>query len=114
MFLHKAAYVKAASKYGIDLDHDIVDELAGLPNVKVAEEINRRYAANLDTKVFGKEKTTVFVNEFIEKTEHMPFIVDKLLAHVGKVRIEVESDDSRSMMQKNITDQKRKHKNTRH
>ena len=103
MFLHKAAYVKAASKYGIDLNPDIVDELAGWPTIKVAEEINRRYAANLDPKVFGKEKSTVFVNEFIEKTEPMPFVVDHLLAHVGKVRIAVVSGGSRSTVQKTLT-----------
>jgi PAT family beta-lactamase induction signal transducer AmpG len=43
MHAHKAAYVKVAANHGLDLDPAIIDEFAGLPTVRVVEEINKRY-----------------------------------------------------------------------
>jgi len=103
MQLHKDAYVKIAAKYGIDLDPNLIDELAGWPTVKMAEEINRRYSSNLDPVSFGKEKSAIYVNEFIEKTEPIDFVVDHLKSHLGKIRIAVVSGGSRSTVQKTLT-----------
>lgn len=103
MPLHKAAYVKAASKYNIDLDPNLIDELAGWPTVKVAEEINRRYATNLDPVTFGKEKSLLYVSEFISQTEPIDYVVDHLKNHVGKIKIAVVSGGSRSTVEKTLT-----------
>jgi len=103
MALHKAAYVKIASKYGIDLDPHLIDELAGWPTIKMAEEINKRYSADLDPVIFGREKSAVYIEEFIEKTEPIDFVVEHLKSHVGKVRIAVVSGGSRSTVQKTLT-----------
>jgi len=103
MQLHKDAYVKIAAKYGIDLDPNLIDELAGWPTVKMAEEINRRYSSNLDPVSFGKEKSAIYVNEFIEKTEPIDFVVEHLKSHLGKIRIAVVSGGSRSTVQKTLT-----------
>lgn len=103
MQLHKDAYVKIAAKYGIALDPNLIDELAGWPTVKMAEEINKRYSSNLDPVSFGKEKSAIYVNEFIEKTEPIDFVVDHLKSHLGKVRIAVVSGGSRSTVQKTLT-----------
>jgi len=103
MQLHKDAYVKIAAKYGIGLDPKIIDELAGWPTVKMAEEINRRYSANLDPVSFGKEKSAIYVNEFISKTQPIDFVVEHLRTHVGKVRIAVVSGGSRSTVQKTLS-----------
>jgi len=103
MQLHKDAYVKIAAKYGIDLDPNLIDELAGWPTVKMAEEINRRYSANLDPVSFGKEKSAIYVDEFISKTQPIDFVVEHLRAHVGKVRIAVVSGGSRSTVQKTLS-----------
>lgn len=103
MQLHKDAYVKIAAKYGIDLDPNLIEELAGWPTVKMAEEINRRYSANLDPVTFGKEKSAIYVDEFIEKTQPIDFVVDHLKSHIGKVRIAVVSGGSRSTVSKTLT-----------
>ena len=53
MHLHKAAYAEVASRYGIDLDTSLIDELAGWPTVKMAEEINRP-----SYQIFHKKRLT--------------------------------------------------------
>ena len=103
MPLHKAAYVKAAAKYNIILDPNLIDELAGWPTVKVAEEINLRYTANLDPVTFGKEKSLLYVNEFISQTEPIDYVVNHLKAHVGKIQIAVVTGGSRSTVEKTLT-----------
>lgn len=103
MPLHKAAYVKAASKYDITLDPNLIDELAGWPTVKVAEEINRRYASNLDPVTFSKEKSVLYVTEFISQTQPIDYVVDHLKAHAGKIKIAVVSGGSRSTVEKTLT-----------
>jgi HAD superfamily hydrolase (TIGR01509 family) len=102
MHLHKAAYAEVASRYGIDLDTSLIDELAGWPTVKMAEEINRRYSANLDPVSFGKEKSQVYVEQFIQKTLPIDHVVDHLKAFHGKVRIAVVSGGSRSTVEKTL------------
>jgi HAD superfamily hydrolase (TIGR01509 family) len=93
---HKAAFVKAAAIYDIILNDAIVDELAGWPTVKVAEEIARRYSIEFDPLLFSKQKSAVFIKEFIEKTQPIPFVVEHLKAHRNKVKIGVVSGGSRS------------------
>src|SRR5690606_23437482 len=85
------------------LDPNIIDELAGWPTIKMAEEINRRYSTNVDPVTFGKEKSSIYVNEFIKKTEPIDYVVNHLKGHVGKVRIGVVSGGSRSTVQKTLT-----------
>src|SRR5690606_36966772 len=103
MQLHKDAYVKVAANHGIDLDPDLIDELAGWPTVKMAEEINRRYSADLEPVSFAKEKSATYVAEFIDKTTPIDFVVEHLKSHVGKVKIAVVSGGSRSTVKKTLT-----------
>lgn len=93
---HKAAFVKAAARYDISLNDAIVDELAGWPTVLVAEEIARRYNTEFDPFIFAKEKSAVFIEEFVEKTLPISFVVEHLRQHVGKRKIGVVSGGSRS------------------
>ena len=60
MASHKAAFVKVASQYDIELNDEIIDELAGWPTVLVAEEIIRRYQVKFDPNHFAKQKSSVF------------------------------------------------------
>lgn len=103
MHLHKEAYAKAASKYGLSINPAIIDETAGWPTVKVVEEINRRYNTTLDPVLFGKEKSSIFIEELIEKTESMDFVVQHLKDHSGKVHIGVVSGGSRTTVQKTLS-----------
>src|SRR5690606_2174941 len=103
MQLHKDAYVKVAGNHGIDLDPGLIDELAGWPTVKMAEEINRRYSADLEPVSFAKEKSATYVAEFIEKTKPIDFVVEHLKSHIGKVRIAVVSGGSRGTVKKTLT-----------
>jgi HAD superfamily hydrolase (TIGR01509 family) len=99
---HKAAFVKVASQYDIELNDAIVDELAGWPTVLVAEEIIRRYKASFDPDHFARQKSTVFVEEFMAKTKPITFVVEHLKAAVGKVKIGVVSGGSRSTVSKTL------------
>lgn len=102
MHSHKAAFVKVAAQHNINLDDSIIDELAGWPTVLVAEEITKRYQVRFDTTEFSKQKSTVFVEEFIEQTLPIAYVVEHLKAHVGKVKIGVVSGGSRSTVSKTL------------
>ncbi|HYO22897.1 MAG TPA: HAD family phosphatase, partial [Flavisolibacter sp.] len=99
---HKAAFVKVAAQHNIDLDDTIIDELAGWPTVLVAEEIIKRYNVKFDTTNFAKQKSSVYVEEFIEQTMPIAFVVEHLKSHVGKVKIGVVSGGSRSTVTKTL------------
>lgn len=99
---HKAAFVKVAAQHNIDLDDTIIDELAGWPTVLVAEEIIKRYNVKFDTTNFAKQKSSVYVEEFIEQTMPIAFVVEHLKSHVGKIKIGVVSGGSRSTVTKTL------------
>jgi HAD superfamily hydrolase (TIGR01509 family) len=96
MASHKAAFVKVAAQYGIELDDTLIDELAGWPTVLVASEIARRYNAVFDPLHFSRQKSAIYVEQFIEQTLPIPFVVEHLKRNVGKVKIGVVSGGSRS------------------
>ncbi|HEX8313733.1 MAG TPA: HAD family phosphatase [Flavisolibacter sp.] len=102
MHSHKAAFVKVAARHNIDLDDSIIDELAGWPTVLVAEEITKRYNVTFDTTDFAKQKSSVYVEEFIGQTLPIDFVVEHLKNHVGKVKIGVVSGGSRSTVTKTL------------
>lgn len=97
MAAHKAAYVAAAAVHGIDnLNDDIVQELAGWPTVDVAAEIGRRYERDIDVLAFARTKSGIFVEEFIQQTEPIDYVLQHLLEHVGKKKIGIVSGGSRA------------------
>ncbi|WP_245893598.1 HAD family hydrolase [Sphingobacterium gobiense] len=98
---HKAAYVAAAAENGIDLDDNIVEELAGWPTVDVAAEISKRYQKNIDTLAFARLKSNIFIERFIYQTKPVDFVLNHLLENVGKKKIGIVSGGSRSTL--NIT-----------
>ncbi|NGM63891.1 HAD family hydrolase [Sphingobacterium sp. SGR-19] len=98
---HKAAYVAASAAYGIDLDDQIVEELAGWPTVDVAAEIGKRYQKDIETLAFARLKSTIFVEQFIRQTKPVDYVLQHLLANVGKKKIGIVSGGSRSTL--NIT-----------
>ena len=102
MQLHKDAYVKAATHHGIDLDTAIIDELAGLPTINVVAEINKRYGTAIDAPAFGTLKSRIFADEFQQHTQPIPFVVDHLKAHAGKIKIGVVSGGSRSTVMRTL------------
>lgn len=102
MASHKAAFVKVAAQYGIELDDAIIDELAGWPTVLVAGEIARRYQTEFDPLHFSKQKSGIYVEQFIEQTLPIPFVVEHLKRHIGKVKIGVVSGGSRSTVSKTL------------
>ncbi|WP_437919599.1 HAD family hydrolase [Sphingobacterium sp. LRF_L2] len=101
MHAHKAAYVATANEYDIDLNDDIVDELAGWPTVDVAEEISKRYNKEIDVNKFAKRKSEIFITRFIRDTTPIDYVLEHLLANIGKKKIGLVSGGSRSTL--NIT-----------
>lgn len=102
MMAHKLSYKEAASNYGVDLDTTIIDETAGWPTVLVAKEISKRYQVSLpDT--FASEKSAIFINKYIENTLPVPFVVEHLKKHVGRIKIGVVSGGSRSTVSKTLS-----------
>lgn len=102
MMAHKLAYREAAAKYGVDLDMNMVDELAGIPTVYFAREISRRYGVHIPPS-FAQEKSNIFIDKYIEQTLPIPFVVQHLKNHVGKVKIAVVSGGSRRTVTKTLT-----------
>lgn len=102
MSSHKAAFVKVAAQYGIVLDDSIIDELAGWPTILVASEIARRYNTVFDPLHFSQQKSSVYVEQFIEQTLPIPYVVEHLKRNVGKVKIGVVSGGSRNTVSKTL------------
>jgi HAD superfamily hydrolase (TIGR01509 family) len=103
MHAHKAAFVKVAARHQIQLDDSIIDELAGWPTVLVVEEISRRYGVKLETESFAKLKSKVFIEEFIEDTKPIEFVVEHLKENAGKIKIGVVSGGSRSTVTQTLS-----------
>lgn len=103
MHLHEEAYLKVAARHGIALDPQLIVETAGWPTIKVVDEINKRYQADLDPVSFGQEKSRVFIEELIQDTLPVAYVVDHLKEHIGKVRIAVVSGGSRGTVSKTLS-----------
>ncbi|MNK27922.1 Fructose-1-phosphate phosphatase YqaB [compost metagenome] len=102
MMAHKLAYEEVAANYGIGLDLDMVDEFAGMPTAIFAKEITKRYGVALpDT--FANEKSQIFIDKYIEKTQPISYVAEHLKNHVGKVKIAVVSGGSRKTVTKTLT-----------
>ncbi|QNL48914.1 HAD family phosphatase [Olivibacter sp. SDN3] len=102
MLAHKLSYKEAAAKYGIDLDTDIIDELAGWPTKLVADEISRRYQITLP-ETFPKEKSAVFFEKFIEHTQPISFVAEHLKENAKDTHIGVVSGGTRTTVQKTLS-----------
>lgn len=102
MHSHKAAFVKVAAQYDIVLDEAIVDELAGWPTPLVAQEIARRYKTVFDNDEFAREKSKLYLEEFIDSTRPIAFVVEHLKQNREKVKIGVVSGGSRSTVSKTL------------
>lgn len=103
MQAHKNSYVKAAGEFGFELDPALIDELAGWPTVAVVGEMSKRYNVPLDVAAFTNRKGTIFFEEYIEHTQPIPFVVDHLKEHAGKIRIGVVSGGRRHTVVKTLT-----------
>ena len=102
MLAHKLAYEEVAAKYGVALDHAMVDEFAGMPTALFAHEITKRYGVALpDT--FAGEKSQIFIDKYIEQTQPISHVSEHLKNHVGKVKIAVVSGGSRKTVTKTLT-----------
>jgi len=102
MLAHKMAYKEAAAKYGIDLDTAMIDELAGWPTKLVADEISKRYDTPLP-ETFSQEKTAVFFEKYIEKTQPIAYVTEHLKSNANHARIGVVSGGSRRTVQKTLS-----------
>ena len=101
MLAHKAAYVATAKEYGIELNPDLIDETAGWPTVAVADEISKRYQVVLDRNEFAKRKSSIFIQEFIQKTQPVDYVRQVLYDYAGSREIGIVSGGTRSTL--NIT-----------
>ncbi len=99
---HKAAYIKVAANGGLDFDGAIVDELAGWPVPDVVAEINKRYERSFDPATFAQQRYQIFYNEYLEKTQPIPYVVEHLKQHAGKVKIGVVSGSGREAVEKTL------------
>jgi HAD superfamily hydrolase (TIGR01509 family) len=99
---HKKSYVRVAADAGVLIEESIIDEFAGLPIANVVMEINKRYNSNFDPIEFSERKETIFLNEYIDKTQPIDYVVNHLKAHVGKVKIAVVSGGDREVVERTL------------
>lgn len=102
MQAHKNSYVKAAGEFGFTLDPAMIDELAGWPTVEVVTEMSRRYEVEIDITAFTQRKGQIFFEEYIEHTQPIPFVVDHLKQHAGKIKIGVVSGGRRHTVERTL------------
>ncbi len=98
---HKLAYQETAAAYGIDMDLAIIDETAGWPTIAVARELSKRYQVEIDEYEFAKQKSAVFIEKYVNKTQPVDYVVEHLKLNEGQKRIAIVSGGSRSTL--NIT-----------
>lgn len=101
MLAHKAAYVATAKEHGIILNPDLIDETAGWPTIAVADEISNRYNVSLDKYDFAKRKSSIFIEQFIQKTKPVDFVRQILYDFSESRKIGIVSGGTRSTL--NIT-----------
>ncbi|VTP99190.1 HAD family hydrolase [Sphingobacterium daejeonense] len=101
MLAHKAAYVATAKEHGIILNPDLIDETAGWPTIAVADEISNRYEVSLDKYDFAKRKSSIFIEQFIQKTKPVDFVRQILYDFSESRKIGIVSGGTRSTL--NIT-----------
>ncbi len=99
---HKLAYQSTAANYGVNLDLNMVDELAGLPTILFAKEIAKRYGVEIPDS-FAAEKSQIFIEKYIEETQPVAYVAQHLKNHVGKVKIGVVSGGSRKTVTRTLT-----------
>lgn len=102
MMAHKLAYEEVAANYGVGLDLNMIDEFAGMPTAIFAKEITKRYGVPLP-ETFASEKSQIFIDKYIEKTQPIAYVAEHLKNHVGKVKIAVVSGGSRKTVTKTLT-----------
>lgn len=102
MGAHKETYLKVAAEKGVAIDAAIIDEFAGLPIVNVVEQINHRYQSTFDPEEFKASKYKLFLEEYIEHTQPIDYVVNHLKNHAGQVRVAVVSGSSRIAVEKTL------------
>lgn len=102
MEAHKETYLKVALAYGHEINGDIVDELAGWPVINVVQEINKRNGTTFDPAEFKAQKYRLFLNEYIDLTQPISFVVDHLKAHAPNTRIAVVSGSGREAVERTL------------
>lgn len=100
---HKAAYVATAAEYGVLLNDSLIDETAGWPTVAVAKEICIRYNTHFDIQEFSTRKSTIFIEQFIQETQPIDYVVEHLKFQIGKKRIAAVSGGTRSTLTITLT-----------
>ncbi len=102
MPMHVETYIRVAAEQGVAIDGAIIDEFAGLPIVNVVEKINERYQSTFDPVAFKDAKYRVFIEEYMEKTQPIDYVVNHLKNHAGQVRIGVVSGSSRIVVERTM------------
>jgi HAD superfamily hydrolase (TIGR01509 family) len=102
MGAHKKTYVHIAAQDGVLIDATLVDELAGWPVEKVVEEINKRYNSTFNPSEFAHKREKLFLEDYIDQTQPVDYVVNHLKAHVGKVKIGVVSGSQRSAVERTL------------
>jgi HAD superfamily hydrolase (TIGR01509 family) len=102
MGAHKKTYVHIAAQDGVLIDAALVDELAGWPVENVVEEINKRYNSTFNPSEFAHKREQLFLEQYIDETQPVDYVVNHLKAHVGKVKIGVVSGSQRSAVERTL------------
>ncbi|WP_295770079.1 HAD family phosphatase [uncultured Mucilaginibacter sp.] len=99
---HTETYIKVAAEQGVIIDGAIIDEFAGLPIINVVEKINERYQSAFIPEEFKAAKYKLFLEEYIQQTQPIDYVVNHLKNHAGQVRIAVVSGSSRIAVEKTL------------
>lgn len=99
---HTKTYVAIARQYGVDIDPEMIDELAGWPIADVVKEINTRYHSSIDPEEFRLKKAKLYTETYIDQIVPIDFVVEHLKANAGKVAIGVVSGGDRPAIEKTL------------
>ncbi len=100
---HIEAWVAECQSRGVNLDGNLITELAGMPAVPTVLEINRRYGSNLDPQEIAQAKENRFFDHYLNRVKPIVAIVENLknAAKTGK-RIAVVSGGRRRVVKETL------------
>ena len=100
---HIEAWVEECQSRGVNLDGNLIHELAGMPAVPTVEEINRRYGSKLDPHEIAQAKENRFFEQHLNRVKPIVTMVNhlKIAAKAGK-RIAVVSGGRRRIVKETL------------
>ena len=102
MPLHYIAWSKAIAEHGGHFPEDLFYAMGGLPLIKVVEELNRKFACNMDPAAVVARKESLYLS-MLDQLQPIPAVVALIRHSAGTVPFAIVSGSPRASILKTLT-----------